>query len=134
MSVKKILSIIVILALLGGAGWWAYSKYFSGCCTDTTANGVDPVTGQATNEPLAPGRPNDADSDGILDADEKAQGLNPAEYDTDGDGLSDKAELEQYKTDPKKADTDGDTFWDGNELLNGYNPLGPGRIPTSTKP
>lgn len=133
MSVKKILIIVVVLALVGGAGRWAYQKYFTGCCGDTTGN-TSTNTGEVSNEPLAPGRPNDADSDGILDADEKAQGLNPVEYDTDGDGLSDKAEIEQYKTDPKKADTDGDTFWDGNELLNGYNPLGPGRIPTSTKP
>lgn len=132
MSVKKILIIAVVLALLGGAGWWVYTKYFTACCTDTTT--IDPITGQVSNEPLAQGKPNDADSDGILDADEKAQGLNPAEYDTDGDGLSDKAEIEQYKTDPKKADSDGDTFWDGNEILNGYNPLGPGRTPTSTKP
>ncbi len=133
MSVKKILITVVALALVGGAGWWAYQKYFTGCCADNTGN-AGTNTGEVSNEPLAEGRPNDADSDGILDAEEKAQGLNPAEYDTDGDGLSDKAEIEQYKTDPKKADSDGDTFWDGNELLNGYNPLGPGRIPTSTKP
>lgn len=133
MSVKKIIIAVLVLALLVGAGWWVYQTYFNNCCADNTGT-ADVNTDGTNNEPMAVGLPNDADSDGILDADEKALGLNPAEYDTDGDGLSDKDEIELYKTDPKKADTDGDTFWDGNELLNGYNPLGPGRIPTSTKP
>ena len=38
------------------------------------------------------------------------------EQDTDNDGLSDKMEY-QYRTDPKKPDTDGDTFTDGQEVL-----------------
>ena len=130
MSVKKIIIGLVVLSLLGGGGWWVYQTYFATNIAGVEGNNT---TGTTSNEPLAQGRPNDADSDGILDADEKAQGLNPAEYDTDGDGLSDKAEIEQFKTDPKKADTDGDTFWDGIELMKGYNPLGPGRLPTSTK-
>ncbi|KKR06865.1 MAG: NHL repeat containing protein [Candidatus Peregrinibacteria bacterium GW2011_GWC2_39_14] len=38
------------------------------------------------------------------------------EQDTDNDGLSDKMEY-QYRTDPKNPDTDGDTFTDGQEVL-----------------
>lgn len=131
MSVKKIVIVLVGLVLVAGAAWFGYARFKTGTLLDSNdfSNGIT-----STTEPLAPGRPNDADSDGILDADEKTQGLNPAEYDTDGDGLSDKAELEQFKTDPKKSDTDGDTFWDGTEIMKGYNPLGPGRLPTSTKP
>lgn len=132
MSVKKILLGVIALAVVAGAGWWTYRHYFTACCGPTT--NLQGTSSTGNSEPLAPGKPNDADSDGILDADEKAQGLNPAEYDTDGDGLSDKAEIERFKTDPKKADTDGDGFWDGNEIMNGYNPKGPGRLPTSTKP
>lgn len=132
MSVKKISITFVILLVLGGGGWWLYQRYASvdkpGTVDQENRSGVDPSL------PPAQGLPDDADSDGILDAEEKTKGLNPADSDTDGDGLSDKLEIEQYKTDPKKADTDGDTFWDGIELMKGYNPLGPGRLPTSTKP
>ncbi|MBI4993130.1 MAG: hypothetical protein HZC26_03290 [Candidatus Magasanikbacteria bacterium] len=70
----------------------------------------------------------DQDRDGIKDADEKAQGLNPNEFDSDFDGLSDKLEIEKWKTDPLKKDTDGDGFGDGNEIIHGYNPLGAGKL------
>jgi len=52
----------------------------------------------------------------------------PAKADTDGDGLTDWEEFALYKTDPLKKDTDGDGFTDKEELDRGYNPLGPGKI------
>ena len=70
----------------------------------------------------------DQDRDGIKDADEIVKGLNPNEFDSDFDGLSDKLEIEKYKTDPLKKDTDGDGFGDGVEVLNGYNPAGAGKL------
>ncbi len=48
--------------------------------------------------------------------------------DSDRDGLSDEAEIEKYKSDPQNPDTDGDGFNDGQEVRNGYNPAGPGRL------
>lgn len=46
----------------------------------------------------------------------------------DGDWLS--AELEKsFGTDPTKKDTDGDGFDDKTEMLGGFDPLGPGRLP-----
>lgn len=45
--------------------------------------------------------------------------------DTDGDGLSDSAEINVYHTDPKNPDTDGDGVSDGDEVRNGYSPLWP---------
>ncbi len=45
------------------------------------------------------------------------------EIDTDNDGLSDTAELTIYFTDPNNPDTDGDSYWDGNEIANNYSPL-----------
>jgi rhodanese-related sulfurtransferase len=44
------------------------------------------------------------------------------ELDTDGDGLSDRAEVEQYGTNPHHPDTDGDGYTDGTEVLHGYSP------------
>ena len=48
--------------------------------------------------------------------------------DTDGDGVSDDDEIYFYKTDPNNPDTDGDGYSDGVELLNGYDPNGPGKL------
>ena len=47
--------------------------------------------------------------------------------DSDNDGLAD--ELEKiYGTDLNNPDTDGDEFKDGEEVKNGYNPKGPGKL------
>ena len=50
------------------------------------------------------------------------------ETDSDNDGLTDIEEYKVYGTDPKKADTDGDGYSDGDEIKNGYNPLGEGEL------
>jgi hypothetical protein len=47
--------------------------------------------------------------------------------DSDSDGLSDVMES-FYGTNALKPDTDGDGFMDGEEVDNGYNPLGPGKL------
>lgn len=48
--------------------------------------------------------------------------------DTDGDGLSDRLELEVFHTDLNKADSDGDGYLDRAEIVVGYSPLGLGRL------
>lgn len=48
--------------------------------------------------------------------------------DSDGDGLADFDETNTWKTDPAKADTDGDGFDDGTEVKGGYNPNGSGKL------
>lgn len=48
--------------------------------------------------------------------------------DIDDDGVSNIDELNLYKTDPYKWDSDGDGYSDGWEILNGYNPNGPGKL------
>ncbi|MFH1482402.1 MAG: hypothetical protein ABIE46_02705 [Patescibacteria group bacterium] len=48
--------------------------------------------------------------------------------DTDHDGLPDLIEVEIYKTDPKNPDTDGDGYKDGDEVKNGFNPNGSGKL------
>ncbi len=42
--------------------------------------------------------------------------------DSDGDLLTDERE-EELGTDPNNRDTDGDGFWDGEEVANGFDPL-----------
>lgn len=74
----------------------------------------------------------DKDSDGIEDDDETKLGLSVTDYDSDKDGLSDKEEIERFGTDPTKADTDGDGYRDGVEIIKGFNPVGTGNFSTTT--
>lgn len=73
-------------------------------------------------------KPLDSDGDGLTDDEEKVLGTDPDKSDTDGDGLFDREEALIYKTDPLKKDTDGDGHNDGDEVKDGYNPLGPGLL------
>ncbi|MDX1747024.1 MAG: OmpA family protein, partial [Halobacteriales archaeon] len=52
----------------------------------------------------------------------KDRGGNP---DSDGDGLKDRDEEDQYETDPQNPDTDGDGLNDGLEVRTGTDPLDP---------
>ncbi len=73
----------------------------------------------------------DDDNDGILDADELSNGLNPkdprdAHEDNDGDGLTNYEELVvygDYNIDPNNPDTDGDGYSDRVEIEKQTNPV-----------
>ncbi|MFH1564566.1 MAG: hypothetical protein ABIC82_01825 [bacterium] len=58
-------------------------------------------------------------SDGEVDAIDKT--------DDDQDGLTNQEEI-LYNTDPFNSDTDGDGYSDGDEVKNGYNPNGSGKL------
>ena len=93
------------------------------------------IINQQKTEEILFGEPVDTDSDGLDDIREKQLGSDPNKKDTDGDGLSDGDEVLIWKTNVLQIDTDKDTYLDGEEVANGYNPLGPGKlinIPTST--
>ncbi len=69
----------------------------------------------------------DRDGDGVDDATEAANGLNPDDpedlfRDDDGDGVATGAEVLDFDSDPAKADTDGDGISDGDEVENGTSP------------
>ncbi|MET0425452.1 MAG: transglycosylase SLT domain-containing protein [Actinoplanes sp.] len=75
-------------------------------------------------EPVQLGGP-DTDRDGLSDALERRQGLDPLRADTDGDNLTDAQEMVTYRTDGRKADTDGDSLNDAFELAQGLDPRSP---------
>lgn len=67
----------------------------------------------------------DLDSDGLTNSQELELGTSPSSADTDGDTLSDYAELYETSTDPLKADTDGDTLSDSDDIALGLDPNDP---------
>ena len=90
-----------------------------------------PVTPAPTvTQPTSP-EP-DQDHDGLTDVQEAQLGTDPSNADTDGDGLLDGEEVNIYHTNPLNPDTDGDTYLDGDEVRNGYNPNGPGKLPSAS--
>lgn len=58
----------------------------------------------------------DDDGDGLTNDQEKLLGTDPLNPDTDGDGLNDGEEVNEYKTNPLNSDTDGDGLKDGAEV------------------
>ena len=65
----------------------------------------------------------DYDEDEISNLDEINQGTDPTNKDSDLDDLTDKDELEIYKTNPLEKDTDKDGANDGEEVSIGSDPL-----------
>ena len=114
----------------------------------TSAN----VSAEMSNDKILFGEPIDSDKDGLDDKREQQLGTNPNKADSDDDGLTDYEEVVVYKTnpmdpdtdhdglsdydevklwhtDPLNPDTDKDGYLDGLEVSQGYNPLGPGKLP-----
>ena len=58
----------------------------------------------------------DFDGDGLSNADELANKVDPSHVDTDRDGLEDGAEITTHGSSPAKGDTDGDTLSDFLEV------------------
>uniref|UniRef100_UPI001156459A YSIRK-type signal peptide-containing protein n=1 Tax=Streptococcus pseudopneumoniae TaxID=257758 RepID=UPI001156459A len=71
---------------------------------------------------VGPNETVDTDGDGLTDKQEVDKGTDPLKQDTDGDGLTDKQEIDKG-TDPLKQDTDGDGLTDKQEIDKGTNPL-----------
>jgi hypothetical protein len=91
---------------------------------DADGDGLDDLWETANFGNLAQTASGDPDSDGLTNLQENSAGTNPTSSDTDGDGLSDRAELVTHLTDPKKADTDGDGLSDQYEVVTSLsNPL-----------
>ncbi|MBV0925612.1 hypothetical protein KTS45_15510 [Halomicroarcula limicola] len=79
------------------------------------ANGTDSLA--QTSRPLTVFPPEgDADGDGLANQRELEYGADIRTSDTDGDGLSDGAEVNNYGTSPTDPNSDGDTLSDGVEV------------------
>ena len=58
-------------------------------------------------------------------------GTDPLLADSDGDGLSDGAEVNTHATDPLDSDSDDDGWSDGAEIAAGSDPNDPGSTPVA---
>lgn len=84
--------------------------------------GTNPTVADSDNNGLNDAE-DDQDGDGLSNKYELEIGTNPVLKDSDGDNLNDFDELNVYGTDPLNRDTDGDGAEDGIEILYGSNPL-----------
>lgn len=139
-----IIGLLVILVIVGWGGWWIYQQFFTGTresgeiILDTESKEIildKNDKNEIENENVEPGiNVNssaisiDIDGDGLSNEEEIILGTALDNADTDGDGLSDREEVKIYHTDPLHEDTDLDTYLDGEEVENGYNPLGSGKL------
>jgi hypothetical protein len=72
----------------------------------------------------------DADSDSLSDYEELLFGTNINKADSDGDGLTDFAEVRTHGSNPLTTDTDGDGYSDGIEVARDGNPNNRSVTPT----
>ena len=138
---RKILTILLIVVIAGIVGIVGYMgwQYFNtdnktfvdeifADLGDSENNEQENVDEQIDEESVNEIDQTDTDNDGLFDQQEEEYGTDINLPDSDFDGLLDREEIEFYKTDPLKADTDGDSYQDGAEIKSGYNPLGPGKL------
>lgn len=130
-------SIVVVAGVAGGGYYWYTQRPVAEPSLQEVVNDNLPRSGVSDTAPEFPPEVElevpfngaaDPDGDGIMTDRELAEGTDPENPDTDGDGLFDGEEIAAFGTDPLNRDTDGDGFEDGAEVRNGYNPRGDGRL------
>ncbi len=137
----------------GGDGAWTFEAPDGDCLADggpytVTAVAVDAAGNESPEASVEVSVAQDSDGDGLPDAAEATAGTDPADPDSDDDGLCDgpaavvapdgatvcavgedmdaDGVVDPAETDPTKADTDGGTVSDGDEVLvNHTDPLNP---------
>lgn len=125
-GVQKIVLIVAMVLVFGaliGGGIWLF--IVQDPLTQSSSRGTNSTNATTTTIPL---QELDTDKDGVRDIDERRYGSDAAQADSDTDGLNDYLEIYQYDTDPTVADTDGDSYLDGDEVDHGYDPNGPGKL------
>ncbi len=108
------------LILVGGLHSYTTFIYLKSTPVDEDSDGL-PTWWEITNclDKSANDASNDADADGLTNAEEYAARTDPTVNDTDKDGLFDSYEVKTLGTDPTNYDTDSDGLGDGEEIVPG---------------
>lgn len=83
---------------------------------------TNPLEADTDGDGLIDGE-DDMDGDGLTNREELDMGTDPLRSDTDGDNLTDYEEVHDYGTDPLSEDTDGDGLTDYDDVVLGFSPL-----------
>lgn len=134
-SLSAIKSLLTGTAKDVGATGFDYRTGYGRVSLDTDGDGINhdrdncplisnPDQADLDNDSLGNLCDNDIDGDGLSNIQETSLGTDPYNPDSDGDGLSDSAEVNTHGTNPLSRDTDGDGLTDGIEVNTyGTNPL-----------
>ena len=135
-TVLKVMLVVILFAIVGLISAVIGILVFSndGSTTESTVD-VTQNKDSATEEGNQADENKDADDDQLPNDWETKYNLDPndasdATADGDSDGLNNLEEY-KYNTSPDNADTDGDGHSDGDEVKNGYNPRGTGKLSDS---
>ncbi len=129
---RKWVAIVAMLVLLLGAGGGSYFLFFRKQAAPAPAPAPTPAPApapaptpapQPTPAPAPPPAPAPVATSTPTAAAPPPKPTYVSAPDADNDGLTDVEEA-LYGTDPHKADTDGNGYPDGTELINLYNPAG----------
>jgi hypothetical protein len=102
---------------------------------DSFLDGIEAINESDPTDPDSIPTAMDLDHDGISNKEEiETYKTDPQRVDTDFDGISDPKEILKYFTNPIMVDTDGDRFWDGEEILGGSDPHDPSSQPKTKDP
>ncbi|MBT4723231.1 hypothetical protein HN958_04345 [Candidatus Falkowbacteria bacterium] len=136
---KIVIVIVVVVVIAGGALAYyrnkVYHQTYIPVPEDYEEAQVDQTEGLGMNEDvdevkkqIEEASGDDFDFDGLTNEEEKQYKTNPRKADSDNDGLFDRDEIMFYKTDPNDTDSDNDGYLDGQEVQSGYNPNGAGKL------
>ncbi|MBU1177593.1 right-handed parallel beta-helix repeat-containing protein [Patescibacteria group bacterium] len=138
-TVLKIMLVVVMLAIVGLISAVISILVMSDSGTSPTISPTTETTKDKDKDKTGDDQADnnqDADNDTLPSDWETKYNLNPndasdATADGDSDGLNNLEEY-KYNTIPDNSDTDGDGFKDGEEVKNGYDPRGTGKLSNST--
>jgi len=106
--------LIFLCVVLAAAAGIYYNSVQNAIATEVAF--IEAQIGTATALAMTAIAEGDDDQDGLSNNQEIELGTDPHNPDTDGDGLSDGIEVNQFGTSPNNQDSDGDTLLDGEEV------------------
>lgn len=126
MMLRAVSGLVVVFAA------WVIASFVISRLSETV--GTDSGGSLASQSAPEPGALPGSGTDGTGELGSGSLLLVNQSLDSDSDGLTDAEETNIYHTNPNNPDTDADSFPDGQEVRNGYNPNGSGSLTDPANP